>query len=370
MFNFRKKTDKYRQLELVFFLSIFFLFPILTDIEYRLNEQPCEHCDNRFSIVLLGRLLDGFFVIWPWIFFYQILLKRFFLRKRFGYFVLLTIGFLVGLEFYTLYVHYFSISKMDFLPKFIVSNYTRYFESKTLLHFSIIYVISRMLVLMALAYFIQSNLQDQKIKAIEAQKNEADLKFLRAQIQPHFFFNTLNNLYSLAFQGSKDTAPFIARLSDLMRYIIYESNNSKLPLSKEVEFINNYVAVQSIRFSDQISMSFEVESPLPDWQIEPLLLLPYFENAFKHGVENATRGGYVRGRLYSSRSFLCLEIINSISSDGETNGESGGIGLSNNRERLDLLYANRYELIIEQTKTEYFVSLKLSLEEQTALHNN
>lgn len=362
MFTRFKAISRYRKIEIVFFMLIFFLFPILTDIEYRINEAPCEQCDYRFTTALLIRLVGGFFTIWPWIFFYRFVINGLLIQKKYRYFIIATILYFLALELYTLYGFYWTASKMEFLPDSITASYKRYFSSKSFLHFSLIYVISEMFVFMALAFYINSQKQEQRLTAIKKQKLELDLKYLKAQMEPHFFFNTLNNVYSLALQGSKETAPLVARLSDLMRYILYESNKEFVSVEGEIDFIRSYIAVQSVRFNDKINVSFNVEPVSPGYLIQPLLLLPFFENAFKHGVEDETHNGFVHSTICLESNRLHLNLCNSIVRNKSLSNLKTGIGLSNTQKRLDLVYPGKHQLITTIQDHQFSVNLILSLE--------
>lgn len=356
-----RNTGKFRGLEVLFFFLLFFLFPIVTDIEYRINEQPCQGCERNFSVSLLERLISGFFSLWPWVFFYHFILNKFLLVKKYGYFLLATIFFVLLLEYYTVYVFYWTVSQMKFLPESIVSAYSRYYRAEPFFHFSIVYVITRMFIFMALAYYIQTSRQEQHLRIVQNQKLESDLKYLKAQMEPHFFFNTLNNLYSLALQGSTETAPLIARLSDLMRYVIYESKNDCVPLEKEIDFIKNYIAVHRIRYRASVDIQFEVQNLPAGFSIQPMLLLPFFENAFKHGMEDELGKGFLRGTIEVQDGQLLLELSNSMPVTSSKMPSEAGIGLDNTKQKLDLLYPKQYDLKSECKDNTYFVSLKLIL---------
>ena len=214
---------------------------------------------------------------------------------------------------------------------------------------------------MALAYYIQTTRQEQRLQIVQNQKLESDLKYLKAQMEPHFFFNTLNNLYSLALQGSSETAPSIARLSDLMRYVIYETKNDWVALEKEIDFIKNYIAVHSIRYRTSIDIRFEVQNLPKGYFIQPILLLPFFENAFKHGVEDEMGKGFLHGAIDVQNDCLYLELRNSMPANIKKSINEEGIGLDNTRKKLDLLYPGQFDLKTECKENTYFISLKLIL---------
>lgn len=196
-----------------------------------------------------------------------------------------------------------------------------------------------------------------KRKEVENEKLTAELTFLKAQINPHFLFNTLNNLYYLAFTNSPNTTEVIAKLSQMMRYMIYDSNHAKVLLSKEIEYIENYISLEKLRLNNQIPISFEIEGNITQAQIVPLILITFLENAFKHGVSNNSTNAYISVKLAVSNQSLIYTVENSKLKSSIH--EKSGIGLRNVSRRLDLSYANKYQLDVEDGETDYKVKLTL-----------
>ncbi|MEA5426239.1 MULTISPECIES: sensor histidine kinase [Arcicella] len=196
-----------------------------------------------------------------------------------------------------------------------------------------------------------------KRKEVENEKLMAELTFLKAQINPHFLFNTLNNLYYLAFTNSPNTTEVIAKLSQMMRYMIYDSNHAKVLLSKEIEYIENYISLEKLRLNNQIPISFEIEGNITQAQIVPLILITFLENAFKHGVSNNSTDAFIAVKLLVSNESLIYTVENSKLKS--SNHEKSGIGLRNVSRRLDLSYANKYQLDVEDGETNYKVKLTL-----------
>jgi two-component system, LytTR family, sensor kinase len=208
-------------------------------------------------------------------------------------------------------------------------------------------------------------LRHQRIqKELERRNLRSELDFLRTQINPHFLFNTLNSLYALTLKKS-DTAPeIVIKLSEMMRYMLYESNVESVPLAKEVEYMQHYVDLELLRFGKNADINFEIVGEIKNQTIAPLLLQTFLENAFKHGLANSIERGYVQFHLSINDNLLHLELKNSkppTLSQPENAIKSGGIGLVNVRRRLDLLYKNQYELLIKDKKTEYSVHLTIQL---------
>ena len=352
--------DRYAKIEIGFFLLISIGIPLLSDLEYHLKEAPTAFSGNDYSITFIRRLVWGLHHIIPFYLFYKLAIQQLLVNKKYGWFLLSFAGFVVFLEYYTVYAQYWTISKATFLPPEMVAEATRWLHAKQLLHFTVSYLLIQVLVMIALAYFIHYDQQEKRIAEFKRMQTEADLQYLKAQLQPHFFFNTLNNIYSLALQRSELTAPLVAKLSDMMRYVLYDAEQAKVPLEKEVAFLRNYTAVQSVRYNDQISIHFDTQGINSSAFIEPLLLLPFVENAFKHGIEEEAASGFIEIIISLADGELVLSVSNSRAAKTDTT-ENAGIGMANTRKRLLLLYPGRHTLAIRENETTYTVNLSLIL---------
>ena len=357
------KRGKYKILEISFFIIFFFAFPILTDIEYNLKEEPCQGCDQSFLILMLQRILWGLYQVPPYLFLYKYILKGLLLSKKYGQFLIAFVLFLFALNLYIVYVEYWTISKLTFLPSYITSTASKWFQTKTLFHFSIIYIINETLVFTALAYYINYAKQEERINALKQGKLESDLNYLKAQIQPHFFFNTLNNIYSLALKQSTYTAPLVSNLSDMMRYIIYETTNPRVSLKNEIEFLQNYIDIQSVRYNEHIVIRFDTQGVTENTYIEPLLLLPFIENAFKHGVEEETTKGFINIVIMITEKELSLQTSNSKPTPSlkKEIKDASGMGLQNVKQRLDLLYPGKHTFDIKDTDAQFDILVTIQL---------
>jgi LytS/YehU family sensor histidine kinase len=203
-------------------------------------------------------------------------------------------------------------------------------------------------------------------KEVENEKLLAELNFLKAQINPHFLFNTLNNLYYLAYSKSENTTEVIAKLSVMMRYMIYDSNHPKVLLSKEIEYMQSYISLEQLRLNGQIPIKLEVcGSPENIW-ITPLIFITFLENAFKHGVSNTNSGSWVTIMLKIKDGTCTYTVENSKlkpSADALKESEDkSGIGLRNVRRRLELSYPGQHDLVVAETPEKYKVQLNLSLQ--------
>lgn len=199
-------------------------------------------------------------------------------------------------------------------------------------------------------------------KELENQQLTSELQFLKAQINPHFLFNTLNNLYYLAINHSTRTPEVIAKLSGMMRYMLYESNHPLVPLSREIEYIENYLSLERLRLDDRVPITFEVDGPVEGVRIAPLILITFLENAFKHGVNSTGDDVFITVKLDVSAGSCHYQVTNSkLPAGSKTLEDKSGIGLQNVRRRLELSYPDRYALETQETNERYRVDLQLQL---------
>lgn len=195
------------------------------------------------------------------------------------------------------------------------------------------------------------------LQNLKAEKSKTELSLLRTQINPHFFFNTLNNLYALTVKNSKQAPDVILKLSDMMRYTIYEGEKETVKLGDEIEYLNNYIELHKIRYKKTVEITFkhEIDSNL---SITPLLFIILLENAFKHGIETLTEKAYIHINLFEDKESIYFKIENNF--DSKEIQSSNGIGLQNLKRRLSLLYNQKHDLTIDKTNNVYKTSLKIS----------
>jgi two-component system LytT family sensor kinase len=204
---------------------------------------------------------------------------------------------------------------------------------------------------------------ERELKEKQAQQLSAELKFLRSQISPHFLFNVLTNLVSLARKKSDQLEQSLIMLADLMRYMLYETREKKVELGKEVEYLNSYIALQKLRFGNDVEIDCTIKLNKDDKHctIEPMLLIPFVENAFKHGT-GYIEHPHITVKLLIDHELLVFEVLNGFDAAHDASkDESSGIGLSNVRTRLDMLYKNNYSLSINDRNNLFHISLTLKL---------
>lgn len=207
--------------------------------------------------------------------------------------------------------------------------------------------------------FVSDWFMNEKIKSnLENEKLISELAFLKSQINPHFLFNSLNNIYSLAYQKSEKTPEAILKLSEIMRYMLYESNENKVALSDEIRYLENYIELQKLRFKDKAYIKFELDGDIQNQKITPLVLISFVENAFKHGVATEKENPItIVLNVVSNKLFF--QVLNKKSNHNKD--ETGGIGLQNVKRRLDLLYKGQYRFHIEDNENIYNCELYLDL---------
>ncbi len=205
-------------------------------------------------------------------------------------------------------------------------------------------------------------LQEQQWQEKEKQHIETELNFLKSQIHPHFFFNTLNNLYSLTVRKSDEAPEVVLKLSDLMSYMLYESGAPMVPLDKEIVNLENYIALERLRYGRRLTLCFEKKGDTGSIQIPPLLLLAFVENGFKHGLKERMGPVHIDLTLDADvqRQWLHFKVCNPAGLAPEAGGP-GGIGLRNVIRRLDILYGTRYTLHMERTEDTFKAHLKIPL---------
>jgi len=222
------------------------------------------------------------------------------------------------------------------------------------IHILLVYIVTMVFVFVSISVtlLLEKERGKNERAEFEREKKEMELFALKNQIDSHFLFNTLNNIYGLALKKS-DLAPRgILLLSEILSFVIYETKNDYYPLSKEIQLINNYIELEKMRYTDGFSIDFESNDISEDSFITPLILFTFLENSFKHGISKTMHNPWVRIRLKSTVSEVFFEIENSVPENSENTDQDGnkGIGLENIRRRLALLYPQMHSLITRRMK--------------------
>ncbi len=288
-----------------------------------------------------------------------VLIPKFLLRKRYALFVLAMLVTIVIVA---------VLRRLSDI--FVVYNITMLYDDNMDL-WSLKYTFRNLIFIYpvvglgAMAYFIKewylNYWQTQKLKK---EKLEAELSMLKAQVHPHFLFNTINNIYSLALDKSSRTPDALLRLSDLLHYMLYECNQPRQPLVKEIEMMKSYIELEQLRYGDRLDIQLRIDDIPADVKIAPLLLIPFVENCFKHGVSESIDQSWIAIDLKLTSNRMVLKVDNSKADlEGKEGDHKNGIGLTNVRKRLKLEYPERHKLEVLDQKEAFLIKLEVTLDE-------
>lgn len=309
------KQHKTISLKLV---ALFFIFLVVI-----INDANSKIADN--PITFAGLISIG-------LYFFSIIAPSYFKK-----YALIIIGFYILAFGYFYYIRVY------------IDDVNRYFQQEK----EIKIILTVPFFVLLLMWFYQ---QWKWLKTLEAKKSKAELSLLKSQINPHFFFNTLNNLYGLIIEKSDDAPNIVLKLSDIMRYTIYLGKEDLVPLKDEIEYLKNYIELHKIRYQKTVDIVFN-HSQDTDYQIAPLLFIIPLENAFKHGVESLTKDAFIYINMRSENNIIHFDIENNFE-EREANA-TVGIGIDNLKQRLKLLYPNKHQIQIEVKNGIYKFTLKI-----------
>lgn len=301
---------------------------------------------------LPGVIVSTHFVI-------NVLLPKFYFRNKFLLFSFLIVITIVLYPFLA-YLERILIVEIYILPQPEKYTFYNYFAAMLIFVFG----------MAPLAWFkiashlkedmlFHQRLDNDRYKAMLKLK-EAELKLLRSQLHPHFLFNTLNNIYSLALEKSDKTQDLIIRLGDMLSYIIYDCDSEKVPLTNEIEFLKSFIELQRIRY-EACSVVFDISGDIDSQKIAPMLLHTFIDNSFKHGAAKIPGASWIKVSLQALNGYLMFSVLNNKPSPTGIGKETVGIGIENAMKRLDLLYKERYDLDIDNSENTFSVSLRLQL---------
>jgi sensor histidine kinase YesM len=309
---------------------------------------------NNIKLSYLTQLkyLPGFFlVVYPMLYY---LIPRYLEKRKF---FLFTVGFL--LLIFVVGGTYANLLKLNLAS---VGNYAGFDLTKggkNMLPFIHIAGIA-----MAIKFIKKAYLHESRALHASHQKSIAELELLKAQIHPHFLFNTLNNLFAHTLRNSADAPQIVVKLSDLLRFMIYESREEFIPLADEIQLLKNYIDLEKLRYGEELTYSLTISgNPDKKW-IRPLLLIPLLENSFKHGMSQLLDEKWITLDIQIHEDRLLFNLANSKNTEypiSKNNGNAGGIGLENVKRRLELLYPGEYSLDINNEEKQFRVTLGLPL---------
>ncbi|MBK9014067.1 MAG: histidine kinase [Saprospiraceae bacterium] len=203
--------------------------------------------------------------------------------------------------------------------------------------------------------------KEKEMAVLRSEKLETELKFLKSQVNPHFLFNALNNIYTLAVLKSDAAPENILKLSGLLRYVLYDCKEATVPLGKEIGYLRDFIGLNLLKDSRGLNVKTSLDESRPNLRIAPMLFIPFVENAFKHSKIEDLEHGWMDIQLQTEESAVSFTVKNSVPQGGFTKDKAGGIGLENVRRQLELLYPGRHELKVEQREKEFAVYLKIQV---------
>lgn len=214
----------------------------------------------------------------------------------------------------------------------------------------------------ALKYYRQGIKNKYRLQEAEFKQLQTELALLKSQVNPHFFFNTLNNLYALSLDKSERVPEMILKISNLMRYVLDSSNKKDVELNREIEFLKDYIALEKLRFRTESDIQFQIIGQTDGKRIAPMLLIPFIENSFKHGANSATDNFYIHIDLLINENGLSFSVKNNKSQNFNVYSQSSSkSGLNNVKRRLELLYPDKHKLMIQENTESYDVNLEIKL---------
>lgn len=320
------------------------------------------------SAILRASLVVGLSVL---IFYFntEVLIPRFLQEKRYWWYILAVVLLFVGAIF--LFELIEAIHFDEIHDKFVEEHGPRHrkrpprHETQTFVRrgFRMVRMFSVLAVLFISTAYKTAQLAARRAREaalLKAENLETEMKLLKSQVNPHFLFNALNNIYSLSVIKSDKAPEVVLKLSDLLRYNLYETDAAKVRLEKEIAYLKDYIQLQQLKTEESQQIQFEVLNQEPEAMIEPMLFIPFMENCFKHGNVEDVENGWVKIKLSNTAQELNLEVENSIPKEQYTKDKVGGIGLDNVRRRLNLLYEGRHELKVERLESSFKVVLKIT----------
>ena len=285
-----------------------------------------------------------------------LLLPRLFQEGRYLYYILFS-AFTIALVVY-LQIILFDVFVAYIFPGYYLISYIDYWQT---LQYFIIFVGVSSLLHFSKSWFLY---KEAEAKLAESQKEniKAELKVLRNQINPHFLFNSLNSIYSLVLKKSANAPDVLIKLSDAMRYIIYEANSEVLALQKEIDFITNYIDLKRLRNSAKDKLEYSISGDVKDQKIAPLLLIPIIENCFKYGIKGETDSSFVDIKISIGEFTLSMIARNNIGKvDNMERNKSKGTGIENLKKRLELIYPKSHNLQISDSNNIFLVDLSINI---------
>tara|TARA_B100000497_G_C7684809_1_gene414838 strand:+ start:306 stop:1367 length:1062 start_codon:yes stop_codon:yes gene_type:complete len=344
-------------IHILFWISYTLIFALIstafastTDMTYPPMIRFGRYWLNEIGMLPLKTIAAYGFILW--------IVPNFFLKAKNVKGTLISIiGLLIIVILYRLQIYYVAYPLMyDEFPHYFT------LEPKRILY-SMVDVVPP-IALLSTIQLINNKIQSQhREKELLHQKLESELRYLKAQTNPHFLFNTLNNIYALARKNSPNTSEAILHLSDILRFMLYECSSKRISIASEVKIIKDYIQLEKIRFNKKLRLLDQYEMDNPSQLVAPMILLPLVENAFKHGVGNSRFESEIDIKLKLDQGNLNFSIRNTFEID-QGNKEFEGIGIANVRRQLELIYPDKHSFEISRDDGIFSIKMKINLNRQ------
>jgi sensor histidine kinase YesM len=285
-----------------------------------------------------------------------LLIPRLLYKKKYGLFVLVFVVMILTSSILKMYIIGEILGRPDL---FRLNSHTL----KTRLYDNIIPHFFLVIAGAAVKLIFDFLKMQQRVTEIAKEKAETELNFLKSQINPHFLFNSLNSVYFLIHKDNPAARQALHKFSDMLRYQLYEMNGEKIPIEKEITYLKDYMDLQQLRKDDRFEVRFDCSPDVKGFLIEPLLLIPFVENAFKHISNKDDSTNFVTVKMSRQNGSFAFEVENSRDPGIKNTEQAGGIGLNNVKRRLELLYPQKHELSINDTPNVYKIDLKLNVDQ-------
>ncbi|MFY0630830.1 MAG: sensor histidine kinase [Flavobacteriaceae bacterium] len=335
---------------ILFWLGVYAYFVSTVNMQfYNDYREVIEH----FGIHVFCQIIVAYTIIY-------VLIPRFLTPQKYFQFIISLLALLA-----IVFVIFVGAHEYYHIPKYLSANKRASYDStrifwEKLLDFQVFLgkftIILTPTILLMIAKFYK---EQQIYLRLNEQKTSTELSVLKHQLNPHFLFNTLNNLYALSINKSDEAPEVIAKLSEMLDYMLYGCNEKYVSLKKEIDLIENYLALEKVRYDERVDISFD-KTTETDVHIAPLILLTFIENAFKHGVSQELKKAYIHIEISIEGDFILFNVTNSIAKKSLT-ATKEAIGLSNVKKQLELLYLDNYSLDIKEEANRFTIDLKLPI---------
>lgn len=346
--SFLKLANKRIVQHILFWIGVF-VYNLLENWHYPDKHAMIELYATKLPVQMLAAYLLTYFQ-----------LPRYLMQRRYGlFFVSLFISvYLICVLYVSYRVYYFDQAYPDYVGKPLTPSYFIYFDFVSFVMYATSFYTPALIMAGIKLIRIQHE-EQQRRQALEKEKLQTELSFLKNQLNPHFLFNTLNNLYMLTLKSSPLAPEIVSKLSDTLDYILYRCHEKVVPLKGEIQLIHGYLALERIRHNDQVSINFDVEGDVESGYVAPLIMLSLVENAFKHGINKHPGPAQLDIKLVAKENEIDFSVYNSKWHDQKQSGNPHGIGLKNIQRQLELIYPSNHRMNISDGENSYHVDLNI-----------